>query len=378
MGDKRPSLIDQMAIAAMMAEAGDDDFSSSEEVDDGDLEDDLEDDLEEGIALATDDEDDDEDEDEEQPLIFHSDLADSVDNFTDDDNTTDDDMQSLPSHVDSEGMDEFREDPSPLVSGFMSSSEELGFELEELGRSPAFNRRSSQTSQKSLSNSQKSHHSAPAEFSSNHPDYGYDAEFTGISGMARMERRRPLSISVPNAQGASSARRPSPRRQKLSTRTRKRLGSSPTAANLGSFENAIESLRNQNSNSEWENVAAAVIVAAESEKAAKNNKSQHHIKFMVNDKVLVFLTLLNVTNMEDPKDTFTVAPVNRFGFSSGEGRTETEKTGPYTFVLATVKHVHFDEDDRYYTVVRADTGTEQRADSGKWAQMCAVGDDDHP
>ncbi len=72
-----------------------------------------------------------------------------------------------------------------------------------------------------------------------------------------------------------------------------------------------------------------------------------------------------LTNVEDPKDTFTVAPVNRYGFPQGEGRTEEEKGGPYTFVLATVKHVHFDEDDRYYTVVRADTGTEQRADSGK-------------
>jgi hypothetical protein len=140
-----------------------------------------------------------------------------------------------------------------------------------------------------------------------------------------------------------------------------RVGTGP----LGTFENAIESLRTQNSNSEWQNVAAAVIVAAESSQGAKNNKSQHHIKFMVNDKVLVFLTLLNVTNMEDPKDTFTVAPVNKAGFPVGEGSVDIEKTGPYTFVLATVKHVHFDEDDRYYTVVRGDTGTEQRADSGK-------------
>jgi hypothetical protein len=80
---------------------------------------------------------------------------------------------------------------------------------------------------------------------------------------------------------------------------------------------------------------------------------------------LVFLTLLNVTNKEDPKDTFTVAPVNKYGYPSGEGTTELEKNGPYTFVLATVKHVHFDEDDRYYTIVRSDTGTEQRADSGE-------------
>jgi hypothetical protein len=132
---------------------------------------------------------------------------------------------------------------------------------------------------------------------------------------------------------------------------------------MGNLDNAIESLRKQDSNSEWENVAAAVTVVAASSQGGGNTQSRH-IKFAVNDTVLVFLTLLNVTNMEDPKDTFTVAPVNKYGFSYGEGRTDVEKTGPYTFVLATVKHVHFDEDDRYYTVVRADTGTEQRSDSG--------------
>ena len=52
------------------------------------------------------------------------------------------------------------------------------------------------------------------------------------------------------------------------------------------------------------------------------------------------------------------------GLAPPPPRNEAEKTGRYTYVLATVKHVHFDEDDRYYTVVRADTGTEQRTDSG--------------
>ena len=74
-------------------------------------------------------------------------------------------------------------------------------------------------------------------------------------------------------------------------------------------------------------------------------------QYTLNDTVLVFLTLLNVTNMDDPKDTFTVAPVNKNGFPPGDSRTEEEKIGPYTYVLATVKHVHFDEDDSYYTVV---------------------------
>jgi hypothetical protein len=279
---------------------------------------------------------------------------------------------------------------------------------EEKARRPSFkkiDRRSSQASRDSYNSlSDTSYHSAPArsEFSATLPDYGYNEGDSGMGGTSLMERRRPLSIAVPNAQGASSARRTSYRRKTVKIKS---FGSSPRGGEedqsssslgsgllgfarrsnrrqnlsvrvgsgpLGTFENAIESLRTQNSNSEWQNVAAAVIVAAESSQAAKNNKSQY-IKFMVNDKVLVFLTLLNVTNMEDPKDTFTVAPVNKCGFPVGEGRTDIEKTGPYTFVLATVKHVHFDEDDRYYTVVRADTGTDQRADSGKqtdrWANF---------
>jgi hypothetical protein len=125
---------------------------------------------------------------------------------------------------------------------------------------------------------------------------------------------------------------------------------------------AIASLRNQDSNSEWEHVAAAAAVVAASSQGG--NGKTRHIQFAVADTVLVFLTLLNVTNMEDPKDMFTTAPVNKCGYPLGEGTTELEKSGPFSFVLATVKHVHFDEDDRYYTIVRSDTGTEQRADSG--------------
>jgi hypothetical protein len=89
-----------------------------------------------------------------------------------------------------------------------------------------------------------------------------------------------------------------------------------------------------------------------------------HNQFNVGDTVLVFLTLLNVTNLEDPKDTFTIAAVNTSGYPEGEGRLDEEKRGPYNFVLATVKQLHFEEDDRYYTVIRADTGSQQRADSG--------------
>jgi hypothetical protein len=57
--------------------------------------------------------------------------------------------------------------------------------------------------------------------------------------------------------------------------------------------------------------------------------------------------------------------VNRHGYPSGGGLTPEEQRGPYIYVLATVKKVHFEEDAEYYTVTRADTGADQRADAGK-------------
>jgi len=55
--------------------------------------------------------------------------------------------------------------------------------------------------------------------------------------------------------------------------------------------------------------------------------------------------------------------VNRHGFPPGEGESEEEQRGPYIYVVAKVKEVHFEEFAAYYTVERCDTGAEQRADA---------------
>ena len=55
--------------------------------------------------------------------------------------------------------------------------------------------------------------------------------------------------------------------------------------------------------------------------------------------------------------------VNRYGFPPGEGSSPEEMRGPYIYAMATVKQVHFEEFAAYYTVVRADTGAEHRADA---------------
>ena len=113
---------------------------------------------------------------------------------------------------------------------------------------------------------------------------------------------------------------------------------------------------------EWESVvAAAAVVAA----GVTSGNMRSHTQFAVDDNVLVFLNVLNHTNSVDSREVFTVNPVNKYGFPRGEGKTTQEQHGPYVYVLATVKKVHFDEDLRYYTVARADCGTEQRADTGK-------------
>jgi hypothetical protein len=116
----------------------------------------------------------------------------------------------------------------------------------------------------------------------------------------------------------------------------------------------------------------------------QQNHNQNFI-YNVNDKVLVYLTLLNITNNDElTKDTYTTSAVNKYGYpnSKGEGNkgSSTEKSsdhhhhhnntnqerfhGPYMFILCEIKQVHFDESERYYTVHRYDTGINQRANPG--------------
>jgi hypothetical protein len=246
----------------------------------------------------------------------------------------------------------------------------------------SFSLRNRRTSYRSESDG--TFHSAPARTQQDPMSrLGYESP-----GSSESKYRRPMSVAVPNAAGAVSSMRMA--RRGTSSRIvnsftgidegeaqsapfsgssllfgrLSSLGSRKNSSQdlMTSFDTAIERLK-KNSKSEWENVAAAVAIVQESEKRPTSTSTRHN-QFAVGDTVLVYLTLLNVTNGEDAKDAFTVSAVNKFGYPEGEGRTEDEKKGPYLYVLATVKQLHFEEDDRYYTVIRADTGSEQRADSG--------------
>lgn len=60
--------------------------------------------------------------------------------------------------------------------------------------------------------------------------------------------------------------------------------------------------------------------------------------------------------------------VNVHGFAewdAGEALTADEERGPFVYLLAQVKSLHFTENLPYYTVTRMDNGEEQRSDVGK-------------
>ena len=118
---------------------------------------------------------------------------------------------------------------------------------------------------------------------------------------------------------------------------------------------------------EFDHVAAAAAVVAASTQAPL----KRGVQFSRGDYALVVLTLLGRADAEG--DKHTVDPVNAHGYPQGQGKTELQRHGPYMYVLCQVTQVHFDEDERYYTVRRCDNDKEQRADQ---AYMEAIGDED--
>jgi hypothetical protein len=113
--------------------------------------------------------------------------------------------------------------------------------------------------------------------------------------------------------------------------------------------------------SDVEYVSAAAAVVAATAPGKRNNFCQ----FFQGDHVLVVLALLSLADATGNKDLYTVDPVNQQGYPRSGGKNEPSyQQGPFLYVLCVVTQVHFDEDERYYTVRRCDTCTEQRADPG--------------
>eukprot|EP00956_Cyclotella_meneghiniana_P042439 scaffold248464_cov119-Cyclotella_meneghiniana.AAC.1 len=88
----------------------------------------------------------------------------------------------------------------------------------------------------------------------------------------------------------------------------------------------------------------------------KPQSSSLHRRYGRGDHVLI-------TNHDLPDSSLKL--VNLHGFAewdAGEALTSEEGRGPYSYLLAEVKNIHFQENLPYYTVTRIDTGEDQRAD----------------
>ena len=101
-------------------------------------------------------------------------------------------------------------------------------------------------------------------------------------------------------------------------------------------------------------------------------RTSNQQRFNQGEKVLVKInfnkSLVNESHAAAVTAKMTASPVNKFGYPKGYSWKNDEKYGPYIYVLATVKYIHFDQDSWYYTVTRADTGTCQRADIGEFGK----------
>lgn len=198
---------------------------------------------------------------------------------------------------------------------------------------------------------------------------GHSARGSPVSDSTEKQRsarpRRRTSINLTSFQSAGSDDSPGPKGKSFRPLSRlSKLGPSTRRAELDlpkSDSRSAFMTVGEMGNTQLQDAAAAAAVVA----LSTGVSAAKRIQFVVDDVVLVFLNILNHTNSVDPTEAFTVVPVNKYGFPSGEGHRPAEQQGPYVYVMATVKRVHFDEDVPYYTVVRADTGAEQRADVGK-------------
>jgi hypothetical protein len=158
---------------------------------------------------------------------------------------------------------------------------------------------------------------------------------------------------------------------------RQALSSTSNRSNLSSLAGASLDrdviLAGLESASQGDAMAAAAAVVQRGMVGQYNYKKGEHV-------LIAFRTLSEewTQNMDDEVDQTvesqkstvelqkpTGAPVNKYGYPAREGRKEREKRGPYVYVIATVREIHFKEDARHYTVERHDTRRHVRAETGE-------------
>lgn len=191
------------------------------------------------------------------------------------------------------------------------------------------------------------------------------AEIQGGSMLQKMKSRTPFGARRSGSRHSTVGLLRNSRSSTLSSITG---GSSGGSNNTSTFD-ALQVAAAKIESGQFDASTEASVVAQSAASAAKRG----HVQFGTDDVVLCLLSLLNVFNEGDDPDTFTVNPVNEHGYPVGEGKTDVERQEPHVFVLATVSQVHFDENERYYTVIRADNGSEQRAHPGGFCLFLWLG-----
>lgn len=171
--------------------------------------------------------------------------------------------------------------------------------------------------------------------------------------------------SLPSKSPKRMTFRPNNLRRPLSSSSRDSVRKS--SSNMSSSSSV--DLQSGEGSSTWTDTATAAAIVAASAQSIRS-----YVQFNQGEHVLVSLSLLNITNGEDDKSTFTICPVNKYGYPPGDGKLDVQKRGPYEYLLCVVQNVHFDEDERYYTIKRCDNGSEQRADPG-WMEAIDQYDD---
>jgi len=61
--------------------------------------------------------------------------------------------------------------------------------------------------------------------------------------------------------------------------------------------------------------------------------------------------------------------VNKHGYPKGKGKSQSERNGPYSYLLCTITKTHYEENEVYWTVTREDNDGEMRGDARNMAPI---------
>jgi hypothetical protein len=139
-------------------------------------------------------------------------------------------------------------------------------------------------------------------------------------------------------------------------------------------DTASDALENSSDHPNLLSVETAVNIAKQENILSRKRRIRRGDNVLVAFKLMDSCTdgMMVTEERSSTQQCLTVSkPVNQYGFPQGEGIVEEQKRGPYDYVLATVKSIHFGEDAIYYVVERFDNKACQRAQRGKSSQILA-------